>query len=350
MCQTKPKSHYYISEKRQLLENDLQRELDYKFGGYPVIFFRIDMRDVMRPSMCKKLLILFLSCLSFLFFSSPVAGKNIKVAMILWRGETLAEQGFRSQLQTFNFSVTYHVFDAGQSRAKLAMYLRNRFVPEAWDYVYTFGTTASSMTKKKLQNKIPQIFNIVADPVKAGLMNRMEGSQENISGVTNAVSIYLQIENAMKLIHLKKLGFFFNPRENNSVIIKQRLTLLAEDLNFELISFRSPPAPGFLDHNLEKLVNDPNIVDAVYLPSDSYLLSQAAVIGKKLKAARIKGIASQKLFLDHGAYLGTVPDYFKLGELAAEIVALHQRGIHLGDIPVQRDNNPQVIINPDWSN
>lgn len=281
-------------------------------------------------------------------FSPMVDAQPLKIEMILWRGETLAEKGFQTYLKKQGMAVDFHIFNANQSREKLANYLRYKFNPKHWDYVYTFGTTASFIAKQKINNQVPHIFNIVADPVKAGLVTELQGSKENITGVTNGVSLYLQIENAKKILNFKRLAFFFNPREKNSMIIRERLRLLSEDFDFDFISFRSPPVPGFLEKNLQRVIDNNKGIDVVYLPSDSYLQSKAALIGETLKQANIKSIAAQKSYLDHGAYLGTVPDYFHLGELAGEAIVKHQQGVAFGNIPVQRDESPKVIINPTW--
>jgi len=45
--------------------------------------------------------------------------KDLKIAMILWRGETEAEKGFQQGLKEFGYSVQYTVMNAGQDRTEL---------------------------------------------------------------------------------------------------------------------------------------------------------------------------------------------------------------------------------------
>ena len=173
----------------------------------------------------------------------------------------------------------------------------------------------------------------------------MDASGENISGVSNQVPLDVQIENALKIQPFQRLAVFFNPREKNSKIIKAKLHTLAKNLDLEIISLRSPPAKNMLEINLDKLIDGSVKVDAVYLPPDSFLISEAKLIGDQLKKAKIMSIGSVEKYIRNGAMVGTVTDYNQLGELAANIVDRHQKGEGLQDIPIQTQQNPKLIIN-----
>ncbi|MBE9541817.1 MAG: hypothetical protein IMF01_05815, partial [Proteobacteria bacterium] len=101
----------------------------------------------------KKLSIcsIFLALIILLNFSTSVfaSGKNLRIAMLLWRGETKAEQGFKDGLKELGYSVDYTIMNAGQDRKELRRVLSNEMAPKLneLDYVYTFGTTVSKMTK-----------------------------------------------------------------------------------------------------------------------------------------------------------------------------------------------------------
>ena len=113
------------------------------------------------------------------------AGKNLKISMVLWRGETDAEKGFRDGLKELGYSVQYTEMNAGQDRAELGRLLREDLKPrlDSVDYVYVYGTTVTLAAKSIVQDKTPVIFNIVADPVGAGVARSMESSGGNIAGV-----------------------------------------------------------------------------------------------------------------------------------------------------------------------
>jgi putative tryptophan/tyrosine transport system substrate-binding protein len=300
----------------------------------------------------KRLLLLVLLSFSSIILAFPshwglANAKDLKIAMILWRGETEAEKGFQQGLKEFGYSVQYTVMNAGQDRTELGRLLREELSPKLnnFDYIYVFGTTVASATKSIVQDKVPQIFNIVADPVGAGLVQSAESSGGNIAGVTNEIPLSLQLQTALKIVPFKRLGLLFNPREKNSMLVRDKLSEVARRSRFEIVDLRSPPAQEMLQENLQKLRDKSIAVDAVYLPTDSFLVSNAQLIGSELRAAKIKSIASIDTFIEKGALMGVVPDFHELGKAAAMIVHRHQQGTKLKDMPVQAAKKPHLMIN-----
>ena len=292
--------------------------------------------------------LLFLILVTLLVFSnSLLAGeKSLKIAMILWRGETRAESGFKDGLKELGYSAEYIIINAGQDIKKLGLLL-SKLKPkfDEFDYIYTFGTTVSRRTRVIVNDRVPQIFNVVTDPVGAGIVQGMESSGGNIGGLSNKIPISLQIKNALEVIKFNKLGIFFNPREKNSMIIRKELYNIAKDFDFEVIDLRSPPVQKMLQENLQKVIDKSILVDAVYLPSDSFLVSNAELIGSKLRAAKVKSIGAIKSFIENGALLGVVFDNYQLGRTVAKIVDRHQKGEKLQNIPIEKVEKPYLVIN-----
>ncbi|MFN2126463.1 MAG: ABC transporter substrate-binding protein [Anaerolineales bacterium] len=211
--------------------------------------------------------------------------------------------------------------------------------------MYTFGTTVSRRTRVILKDQVPQVFNVVTDPVGAGIVQSLKSSGGNISGMSGAIPISIQIKRALDVTEFEKLGLFFNPREKNSMIIREELYEVARQLDIEVADLRSPPAQEMLQENLRKLIDQSLHVDAVYLPSDSFLASNAELIGSCLRTAKVKSIAATKRFVENGALMGVVTDYYSLGKTVASIVDRHQKGEKLQNIPIERVEKPYLIIN-----
>ena len=297
--------------------------------------------------------LLFLILVTLLVFSnSLLAGeKSLKIAMILWRGETRAESGFKDGLKELGYSVEYIIINAGQDIKKLGLLL-SKIKPkfDEFDYIYTFGTTVSRRTRVIVNDRVPQIFNVVTDPVGAGIVQSTESSGGNISGMSDAIPISVQIKSALEVIKFNKLGIFFNPREKNSMIIRKELYNIAKDFDFEVIDLRSPPVQKMLQENLQKVIDKSILVDAVYLPSDSFLVSNAELICSKLRAAKVKSIGAIKSFIENGALMGVVFDNYQLGRTVARIVDRHQKGEKLQNIPIAKVEKPYLVINKTTSN
>jgi ABC-type uncharacterized transport system substrate-binding protein len=277
----------------------------------------------------------------------PVSAKTLRIAMVLWRGETDGEKGFRDGLKELGYVAQYTVMNANQDRAELGRMLREDLKPnlDRFDYVYVFGTTATLATKAIVQDKVPMIFNIVADPVGAGIVKSAEASGGNIAGVTNDIPLAQQLSTALKIVPVKRLGVFFNPREKNSMLIRDKIVEVATPLNIEIVDLRSPPAQDMLQENLQKLRDRSIVVDAVYLPADSFIVSNSKLIGAELRAVKVKSIAALETYVEHGALVGVVPEYQELGKLAASIVQRHEGGQRLHDMGVLADREPVLKIN-----
>jgi len=272
----------------------------------------------------------FLSLVTLLLLLSLPA-HALSIAMVLWRGETAAEAGFRAELT---------------HRTALATMLRQQMLPKLaeYDYIYTFGTTATTMTKSLVANRKPLIFNVVSDPVGAGILSEEKAQNSMVAGVSNMVPMALQLANASK--HLatgKRLLLPFNPREQNTLLVADMLLNEAKRYQWQVATWRIAPDPRRLDNELKRLQGDAKN-DIVFLAADSYLLSIAPRLLNALNEASIPTICSAELFVEHGCSVGTISSYEALGKMAAGIIHRHQQGTPLQDIPLRTDPHPKLVL------
>lgn len=267
--------------------------------------------------------------------------------MVQWRGETEACRGFMDALNQMGYSARYTVFNASQSRTTLGRLLREELLPELenFDYVYSYGTTASKMTKTALNDKLPHVFSNVTAPVESEIVDSMQSSGANVSGTSNRVPLSLQIETAIRVIRFKKLGIMFNPREKNAMVVRGRLHEIGKKYGFEVIDLRAVPEGTGLEENLRLLSGGSVSVDAVYLPLDSYHMTNAGLIGSELRSAKIATIAAQKKYIQNGAFFGAIPDYYALGKEVAGIIDRHRKGEALTNIPIVTPKKPLIMVN-----
>lgn len=280
--------------------------------------------------------------------SAAAGNQDLRIAMLLWRGETAAETGFREGLQERGYDTVFTVFDCEQDVRKLGSILHSlKNNAGAFDYIYTFGTTVSRRAKVVIGGQIPQIFNIVTDPVAAGIVDSLNSPGRLIGGGSDKIGIAEQLDAVMQLFTIEKIGYFFNPREKNSLIIREEIHRLGTEQGIEIIDFRSPPAQDALSNNLQQLIQHPELIDVVYLAPDSYLVSEAKFIGAQLRSAKIKSMSQVRSLIEHGVLMGVTGDYYDLGKAVAEVVDRHQKGNVLGEIPVEHFKTFNLIINED---
>ena len=298
----------------------------------------------------SRLIIGFLALLIFLLglgAQPPALAKDLRVLMLLWRGETASENGFKQALGNMGYSVQYTVFDAQQDKNKLAEILRKDVEPNLgnYDYIYTFGTTVCKMAKNVVNDRVPIIFTAVTAPVFGELVKDMEIPGDNVSGATNKIPVSVQIENAAKLVRFKKLAVLFNPREKNAVALSDEVKQAGSKYGLEVVELNCAPEGDQLEQTLQKLSEKQIQVDGVFLPTDSYLISKAKLVVEKLNEAKIPTIAAQEEYLKNGALLGSVADYHELGSLAAEIIDQNQKGKAVSAIPVQKPKTMKLVVN-----
>ncbi|WP_353572192.1 ABC transporter substrate binding protein [Candidatus Albibeggiatoa sp. nov. BB20] len=291
--------------------------------------------------------VFIISCLSLWLLSSTIQAKPLSIALVLWNGETIAEQSFKSELEQLGYQVTYEQINAEQSKKTLVLSVYDNLMPEIekYDYIYTYGTTVSMLIKNLLQEKVPQIFNIVVAPVEAKLIESLQNTGGNISGASPAIDLALQLKNARKLFEFKRLGLFFNPRERNSLIIRQKLQVLAIEQGFKIIDLSLPPNTNQLDKHVQALKNNEMQLDAVYLPMDTFISTQAKKITDAMHSLNIKTIGANSAQLKQGILVGTIVDFAEMGRAAAQVVHQHQQSGTFDNIPVQLPQQPRFIIN-----
>ena len=262
-----------------------------------------------------------LSLVFSLFLLIPVLASQADAApakglFITWRGETDCDKGLKAGLKEAGVEFTAVSFDAGQDKAKLEAFL-DKLNESEYDFIYTFGTTVSLATAKKVKNT-PVFFGIVSSPVASGLIQSWESSGNNVTGVSHMVPYKDQVEFITRLKAYKKIGLIYNPQEKNSLIAKQELEKLLSAKGISLLPAEAAE-PGQVDAAVDKLISGG--AGLVYLPSDSFILSRASAIVGKLNQAKVPTYGSVEKFIKAGgALVGIVSSYEMVGRSLADSV------------------------------
>lgn len=279
-----------------------------------------------------------------LLFTLPV--QALTIAMVLWRGETDAERGFRAELIRLGYNPSFITFNANQDRSALATLLRQQLLPSLaqYDYIYSFGTTATTMVKSLIGERKPLIFNIVSDPVGAGILSEERSDNPMVAGSSNLVPMALQLANARQhLPNSKGLLLPFNPREQNTLLTAELLLREAKRYQWDLTTWRIAPDKRRLTNELRRLQQDAK-QSIVFLAADSYLLSIAPELLAALNEAGIPTICSAEQFVQHDCTVSTISSYDTLGRMTASIIHRHLQGTPLQEIPLQTDPAPRLVL------
>jgi ABC-type uncharacterized transport system substrate-binding protein len=281
--------------------------------------------------------------------------KTYKVMMILFRGATLAETGFMDHLRG-RLPVEFLVRDVAGVRGKT-----REFVEEARrervDLIYTFGTSvtldvvgASGKVDPAVHvTNIPVVFNIVADPVGAGLAPAFAATGRNLTGVSHLVPMADQLRAMQRFRQVTKLGVIYNVSEPNSRLAVAQLRGLAAQFKLQLleaavISGPKPEAADVAEAMQPLIAARP---DFIYLPSDSSLIERAAAIVELARRAGIPIIsATEGPIRQDGALMGLVTNYANAGAFAGYKAEQILRGKEaVRNIPIETLQRFTLVVN-----
>ncbi len=265
-----------------------------------------------------------------------------RVAMILFRGETPAEKGFRSTLSASkDFDVKITVFDANQNKDKLKSIISG-LDQDQFDLFYVFGTMAAQVAMEKITDK-PVIFNVVQRPVEAKLVNSWESSGNNITGASNIVSMESAFRTLSLVMNIRKLAFIYYEKDPAPKFQKTEVERVRKNFGFKIIDVPVRDVEA-IPAALKQIVSAR--VDAVMFPSDSFIKVNANRIMKVLNQHRIPTVVIiPEMVTENGALISLGPDYQKLGELAGISAIDILKGKKPADIPIKRVQNLNISVN-----
>jgi putative ABC transport system substrate-binding protein len=282
-------------------------------------------------------LVLFISLISI---SSTFAEKSYNVAMITWRGETVAERGFIDELDKSTCDVTLIKYHADQNRKRLQKII-TKIQSTPVDLIYVFGTTATKIVLLQVKDK-PVVFNIVNRPVGSGIIANWESSENNATGASNKVPVLHQLRTLKKVVDYHELGIIYNPGEQNSIIQRNIARKLEDTLGFELKEYKICRKSDVL----KVLPLMKGAVDAVYLPADSMTKSLGKEIIAVVNEFKLPSLSAvESMVPEDGALLGLVPNYYELGRLAAKKALKIFQGKKPAEIPSSALDHFNISVN-----
>jgi len=289
-------------------------------------------------------LFFFIPCvlgLVFLIISPcPAFAKEYCIAMITWRGETIAEKGFIDELNNSAHDIALTKYNAGQDDFRLQKII-TQIQNNPVDIIYVFGTTATKAVLLRIKDT-PVVFNIVSRPVGSGIIASWESSKNNATGASNKVSAINQLKTLKKVINYKKLGIIYNPKEQNSIIHGNNVKRLENLLHFSLKEYRISREQDIL----KILPQIKDKVDAVFLPADSMIKFLGKKIMEVVNGYKIPSLSSVgSMVPEDGVLLGFVPKYYELGRIAARKAILILNGRKPSDIPSSVLDHYHISVN-----
>jgi len=268
-----------------------------------------------------------------------LAKEKKNITIILWHILKPSEESFKRVVEKV-YDVNWTEVSAGQSKEKLEEILKS-IDPAKTDLVYSYGTTVALATKKTIKD-IPIVFNIVYDPIGAGVINSWEHSGSNIVGGSIKVSPEAQLKALRMIVNFKKLGVLCNPKEKQAVLGVEEFKALQDKFGYTIVvaDFSS----------LEELNNamrvfDEAKVDAVMCTSASMILTNAEAVANALIERKLPALSPVIEVAQKGVFMGLGANYANLGEKVGEIALKVLAGEKPNDIRSVTLEKFDMIVN-----
>ena len=279
--------------------------------------------------------------------SAQTETEPFHVFLVVWRGETVVEHGFRAHLRERGIRVRYTLRNIAQDRSRIPEIVAEIRAAKP-DLVHTFGTSATlgilgphtGAEPGAHVEGIPGVFSIVAYPVEAKIVPSFESTGRPVTGTAFLAPIDSQLDAILAYRSIDTLGVIYNSLERNSVINVDALRAGAEARGIQFLAAPVPlTAAGRPDAGrIGELVDDlaARGADFFYLGPDSFITVNSATITTLAAAHGVPVFAGTEATFERSqAMLGLVSRYYLIGKLAgAQAERILVGGERPEDIPV----------------
>ncbi len=273
--------------------------------------------------------------------------------MVLWRGETQVEVGFRAHFAEAGLPLDITVRSLDRDPSRLPDILAE-IESAAPDLVYTWGTTVTlgiagrdpdlADSPDDYPPRItdrPIVFTMVSQPVKSRIIRSFGATGRNLTGVSHIVPLETQFRAMQAFMPIDRIAVIFTPTEPNSVLAVEQLISWGRRLNIRIDDYSVPldadglPDPGSL-HDLVAAAAAAG-PQFLYLGPDSFIGQYARLITGLANDMRLPSFASTEVMLaSSDSLFGLVAPYQKVGRFTASKVERILFGNEAaGSIPVE---------------
>ena len=251
------------------------------------------------------------------------------VFLVVWRGITDVEHGFRAHMRERGIRVRYTIRNIDRDRSKIPGIVAEIRAAQP-DLVHTFGTSGTLGILGPLGGGepgahvtgIPGVFSIVADPLGANIVESFESTGRPVTGTAFQAPIDTQLDALLAYRPIETLGMIYNSLERNSVLNAEAMRAATGARGIEFLEAPVPlDAAGAADAGrLGELVADLAARGAqfLYMGPDSFLTINKATLTTLAVEHGIPVFAgTDALFQDSQAMVGLVSKYYLIGKLAA---------------------------------
>lgn len=226
-------------------------------------------------------------------------------------------------------------YQSAQGDFGTAQLIAKSYVNSKKDVIVAISTP-SAQAALNATKQIPIVYTAVTDPKIAGL------SGKNITGTTDMSPLEEQLNLLKNLLpKAKKVGFLYNPSEQNSVSLLKQFTILAKERQLQVIE-KGVNTVNDMNLALNSLLGQ---VDVLYISTDNLVTSSESLLIQQANRKNVPVIASVESSVKKGALATVSIDYEKLGYQTGERILEILKGKSPNQIQVEGLRETTLVIN-----
>lgn len=290
---------------------------------------------------------------------AAIPARDFHIFMVLGRGESDNEFGFRDYLSRRGMRVHYTVRNTGGDSSLLPGIL-DEIRSERPDLIYTWGTPQTrgivgpydDPNPQRYIRDIPVVFTYVAAPLDARIVADLQRPGQNTTGTVHVAPVAVQLNTILAYRPVRRIGVVFNPRERNSVITVEALRAEANARGVVVVE----EAVTMTDAGTPDVDSLPVLIaniarsgaEMLYIGPDTFVasLNRGLVAAEAMKNRLPTFSVTEPIVRMDGAMLALASSGYGIGRFTAfKASRILLDGIPPGDIPVETLKRFSVIIN-----
>ncbi len=286
----------------------------------------------------KKLLtitiaILFITIVSLINFDKP---ENLPLVAIANYGphssleasiagikEELARRGFIEHK-----TIKYEIVDVGFDASLIPQMITG--LKNKKPKVMVVMTTPIAQFAKGAIKDIPLIYNVITDPVEAGLIKEQNTPNANMTGSSDRQDLKVLLNFAKKLIpHAQRVGLLYATAEANDIALLKMMEQAAKELKMEVVSIPVDQARD-VQTRMQKFKDK---VDFIYVGTSGPIQPTLPVIAAEANKMRIPVLNVDEEAVKEDMVLASFGvDYKQVGVNAGKLVVQALNGIDISQL------------------
>ena len=253
-----------------------------------------------------------------------------------------AYEGFKQAIEDAGLNVEYNYQNAQDDQNNVKT-ISDNFVADDVDLIFA-NSTPSALGAQNATDEIPILFTSVTDAVETGLVESMDNSGGNLTGVVDLHpgAIEKTVEFIDQYFSGANIGVIYNAGEQNSVIQIEAVNSAVEGTDLS-ISERTVSNSSEVQQAAMTLAGD---VDVFYIVTDNTVVSALDSVVGVANDQQIPLFVGEPDSLAKGGFATYGIDYFTIGyrtgEMAVEIL---KDGKSPSDISPEYPPEMQLFIN-----